>query len=518
MMAAKKEIKKILLVFPSMLYKKTQSRKTAIFPLGLGHLASLLQNHNYNVRIIDSSLEGFHNEFEQENGLNCYGLSDEAYKKIFLDFQPDLVGVSGLFSSLHNQILRVAQLAKAVNPQIITVCGGPHASAVPERLLNDPDMDYCVVGEGETPLLKLIDCLRTGEDRTRINGLGFREQGKININRNMEYLSDLDQLPLPAWHLSDLEEYINIGCVQGLRMDGKKKKPLRLIQVTTSRGCPYQCTYCGKSATWGSGIRFMSANRVLEMLEYLLEKYQVERIAFQDDNLTLDQRRAKELFREMNQRKYPITWEAHNGLAFSTLDEEMLDLMKESGCVSFTGAVESGSEEVLKKIKKHVNLERAIELTHYAQSLGIDVRAFYIIGFPGETREQIEATRRHMRRLQASVSAMALFTPLPGSPLFKELEEQGILNSNTIDFETLSFGAFNLQMSEVPVANLHRIRKIDWLMNVFADAGGNLKENLPMQPEIITQEIQNGLQIYPDSHELRNLMEQIKSNPIYSVF
>ena len=500
----KRPIRRILLVFPSMIYKRLQSRKTAIPPVGLAGMAAVLED-NYEVRILDSSLEGFSNEVDQPNGLSSYGLSDEAYLKAFSDYQPDVVGISCLFSSLHTQALRAARLAKLADPNVITVMGGPHPSALPETMLADDAVDYVVIGEGERPFSALLRCLETGTSPDNLPALASKRDGRVHVNRELELLADLDQLPLPAWHLLDLERYFNIGSVQGLRMDGKQNKALRIMQVTTSRGCPYACTYCGKYAVWGSRIRFLGADRVVETIGALYDRYGTERIAFQDDNLTQNKPRALELFDKLARQKWPITWEAHNGLALSCLDEEVLDAMAASGCVSFTVAVESGSPEVLERIRKHVDLERAIELAEYARGIGLDIRAFYIIGFPGETRAQIEATREHLRRMRASVSALAIYTPLPGSPLYDELAAQGVLDTTTLDFESLTFGAFDQQLSEVSIPDLNRIRKIDWLMNVFADPLGNLKPDLAVDPRIVFKELAAGLEAYPDAAELRKL-------------
>lgn len=504
-----KNIKRILLVFPPMLYRRAQSRKTAIFPLGLGHLAAMLER-THEVAILDSALEGFGNELEQGNGLSLYGLSDRDYQDAVARFKPDLVGISCLFSSLHRQMLRAARLAKEAVPGVVTVVGGPHPSALPELVLQDPAVDYCVIGEGERPLAGLIERLQTGAGLAGLDGIAFRDGGRIICNSRLDLVEDLDELPFPAFHLCHPDRYIDIGSVQGLRMEGLSRAP-RLIQVNISRGCPHSCSYCGKYAVWGRRFRAMSPGRAVEYLEWLVEEYGVERVAFQDDNLTFGRERALEMFGLMRERKLPVTWEAHNGLAFSALDEEVLDAMAASGCVSFTGAVESGSKEVLARINKKVDLERAIELADYARSIGLDVRAFYIIGFPGETLEEIEATRSHMRRLGASVSALALYTPLPGSPLYQELEERGIIDSASMDFEKLSFGAFDQQLSEVSIPELHRIRKIDWLMNVFADEEGNLKSGLEMTVEVMTRELKNGLDLYPDAKEIKKLYEQALS-------
>ncbi len=492
-----------------MVYKRLQSRKTAIPPVGLASLAAVLENR-YEVRILDSSMEGFENEVDQSNGLSCYGLSDDAYKDVFAGYQPDVVGISCLFSSLHNQAMRVARLAKEVRPEAVTVMGGPHPSALPDRMLADAAVDYVVIGEGEGPFTALLQHLEERSVPAGLPAIACKHEGRMTVSKELDLLDDLDRLPLPAWHLLDLERYFNIGSVQGLRMEGNQKKALRIMQVTTSRGCPYSCTYCGKYAVWGNRIRFLSADRVIETIDTLYARYGVERIAFQDDNLTQNKERALDLFSKLAQKNWPISWEAHNGLALSCLDEQVLDAMAASGCVSFTVAVESGSPEVLDKIRKHVDLDRAIDLAEYARTIGLDVRAFYIIGFPGETRAQIEATRDHLRRMRASVSALAIYTPLPGSPLYDELASKGILQTDSLDFESLTFGAFDQQLSEASIDELNRIRKIDWLMNVFADPLGNLKPGLAMDPETVFKELGAGLQACPDAPELQRLYAQAR--------
>jgi len=307
-----------------------------------------------------------------------------------------------------------------------------------------------------------------------------------------------------------LERYFEIGKIQGLRLDGEREKPLRVLQVTTSRGCPCNCTFCGVKATWGKPFRMRSPENVLDEIEQAIEAYSIDRVFFQDDNLTANRKRAAAIFDGMMERGLNITWEAHNGLQVSTLNDELLEKMKGSGCVSFTAGIESGNAEILRQVRKPVNLKTLPGTLRKAQDLGIDVRGFFIIGFPGETREQIRQTCEFARSLRLSVSAFAILTPLPGSALYNDCVAQGLLDEASLDFEALSFGGVNLQLSEVPIEELLRIRKIEWLMNVFADEHGNLKTSLPIAREEMLTELKNGVKLYPDDEDIRKLYEQAK--------
>ena len=510
---ASKKIKKVMLISPGMVFDRLQSRQTAIFPLGLGYIAGMLAKE-FEVSLLDSSLEGYNNIQPLPKGKTVYGLEDHDIKSAIERFLPDAVLVSCLFSSLHRQTLRVARLAKEVDENIVTVVGGPHPSAVPQLFLRENAVDYCIVGEGEATTLKLLLHLNAGKKvQDAVDGLGFRSSGNTLLIPKKNYITDLNQLPFPARHLIDLDRYFTIGKIQGLRLDGERKKPMRVVQMITTRGCPNRCTYCAKSVTWGKKYRMRNPQNTLEEIEHLINAYQVERIALQDDNLTVNRKYSVSLFDALIEAHLPVTWEAHNGLEVDTLDEKLLDKMKASGCVSFTAAIESGTEEILQKVKKKVDLKRARQTIRYAQSIGIDVRGFFMLGFPGETRDQIQKTCDYARELQLSVTAFALVTPLPGTALWQFCERAGLVDLDRIDFEDLSFGGLNLQLSEVPVPELHRIRKIEWLKNSFADADGTLKRNLPISKEELLSEIEKGVTLYPDDQELQGLLYQADTLP-----
>lgn len=498
-------VRRVQLIFPPMVFSKFQSRQTALFPLGLGYIASVLERDGYEVEMVDCPSEGYDTLLDIGKDRVVYGLSEDQIRKRIQDFRPDAIGLSCLFSTLEKRMLNVARIAKEVDPNIVVFCGGPHVSAFYERLTRSPHVDYCVIGEGEEIACRLLKALNAGGGVEEVGGLTYRRNGELIIQPRGPYIQNMDDIPFPARHLIDQDVYFKIGKTQGLRLDGEQR--LRITQMTTSRGCPFQCTYCGKNVTWGKGYRTRSAKNVLDEMEYLIEKYKIERFAFQDDNFTADMQRAAEIFDGIVERKFNITWEAHNGLGVNFLSPALLQKMKASGCVSFTIAVESATDATLRRVKKPNYIKLAPPIVKAAKELGIEVRGFFMIGFPGETLEEVKRTVEYARNLDLAVSAFALVTPLPGTGLYRECVEAGLINEATIDFEDFSFGAFDLQLSKVPVEQLKAIRKIEWLKTVMMDKDGHLKRDISLNPRDAIEELQNGIRLFPDEPELKQLYQ-----------
>lgn len=200
-----------------------------------------------------------------------------------------------------------------------------------------------------------------------IGSLAYRRDDRVVMHPRRGWIEDLDALPHPAWHLTDVERYFRIGRTQGLRIDGEQ----RLMQVTTSRGCPFRCSFCAKDATWGAGFRARSVENVIGELTELRDRYGVRRFAIRDDNFTADTERAEAICDAIVERRLDITWEAHNGLGVSYLSPKLLERMKASGCVGFTIAVESASPATLKRARKPSYIEAAVPIVDEARRLGL---------------------------------------------------------------------------------------------------------------------------------------------------
>ena len=501
-------VKRIQLFFPPMVFSQFQSRQTAMFPLGLGYIGVALEHAGYEVELVDCPSEGYDTSIDIGKERIVYGLSMDQIRERIERFRPDAVGISCLFSTLEKRMLAVAETAKQVDPNIVTFCGGPHVSAFYHQLGRNPLMDYCVTGEGEEVAVDLMAALnRGGQGLEDVHALCLRRDQQLLLQPRTSWIMDLDSVPFPARHLVDQKVYWDIGKVQGLRKDGDQRQ--RIEQMTTSRGCPFMCTYCGKNVTWGKGYRTRSAANVLDEIEHLIERYGIQRVAFQDDNFTADMERAAEICDGIVERGLDITWEAHNGLGVNFLSPELLEKMKASGCVGFTIAVESATDATLKRVRKPNYIKLAPPIVEKAKELGIEVRGFFMIGFPDETLEEVQATIDYAANLDLAVSSFALVTPLPGTRLYHECVEAGMIDESTVDFEDFSFGAFELELSQVPVEQLKAIRKIEWLKTVLLDrSSGHLKEDVNMSGTDVLDELAHGLHLFPQEETLQSLYQQ----------
>lgn len=428
-------IKKILLVYPPVTrptdFSAEKVRVSTFFPLGIAYLAAVLeQSKKYEVHVLDALSDG-----PVDHGMNIsdtlirYGLSDEELKKRIIDINPDVVGVACLFSAMQWDMGNVCRIAKDVNPNIITLAGGAHVGLMPEAMLNQhEEVDFLIEGEAENTLLSLLDSLSSGFLAPNLNGLTFKREGKIHHLPKTAYIEDLDSIPFPARHLFDMSRYFDSPNSHGFY----KKTPY--TQMISSRGCPNKCTFCALGAHWGSKQRMRSPKNVLDEIEFLIERYGIKEIHFEDDNLTSNKKRAMEIFKGMLERKFNILWHVPSGMAANTLDSELLATMKESGCYSVTLAIESGNQHVVSRLmKKPVNLKRIPGLVQEIRSNDMDVRGFFILGYPDETKENIKETIDFARKIELDWAYFSIFSPLPGTKSYQTCLDKGYIKAEDFD-------------------------------------------------------------------------------------
>jgi anaerobic magnesium-protoporphyrin IX monomethyl ester cyclase len=498
--------KRVQLIFPPMVFPKFQSRQTALFPLGLGYIAAVLEQHGYELDLVDCPTEGYETITDIGKDRVVYGLTEDQIRARIEAFKPDAILLSCLFSTLEKRMLRIASIARDIDPNIMIATGGPHTSAYYKRLIAHPEIDFCVIGEGEEIITKLLEAANGKRALKDVDALCYRQDNHLVVQPRAGYIQNLDLVPHPARHLVDLNRYFAIAEPQGLRLDGESKR--RVTQMTTSRGCPFQCKYCGKGVTWGKSYRTRSAANVLDEIEMLMERYGVEHIAFQDDNFTADMDRAEEICDMIVDRKLDLTWEGPNGLGVNYLSPELLEKMKASGCTSFTIAVESSNAATLRRVKKPNYIKLAPRIVQKAKELDIEVRGFFMIGFPGETLDEVYRTVEYARGLELAVTNFAIVTPLPGTPLFDEVVDAGLLNLDNVDFEDFAYGAFDVQLADVPNDQLKVIRKIEWMRTMFLDGEGNFKHNLQLKKRDVLDELSKGAALFPDNPEIVRMHQQ----------
>ena len=415
-------ISRVMLIYPPVTFAP-QSMKQCQLPLGLAYLAGTIRDE-VELKVLDAAVEGWEHEEPAGEKYLRYGLPLAEIERRIAAFSPDLVGMSCLFSSQFRNVVEVAAAAKRVSPEILTITGGTHVTFMPEYCLRrSADLDFICRGEGEETLLDLIRASREGRDPAGIAGLVLRRGGETVVNPTRPPIADLDSIPFPARDLFPIEAYSRVGIPMGTVF---KNRPY--MNLITSRGCPFHCTFCSSTNFWGNRYRMRSAENVLAEMEQLTRDFGIREFKFFDDNLTTNQERAKALFRGMIERRLGVTWNTPNGIHVVSLDEEMLDLIKASGCFELTLAVESGDEDVLKNIiHKPTRLSQLERAARLIKERGIVTNSFFIIGFPGETKEQIQHTLDFSLRLDLDRMSLFVYNPLPGTPLFDECVRRGFI-------------------------------------------------------------------------------------------
>ncbi len=425
----RRPIEKVMLIFPPMIDHAYMEKQCEV-PMGIASLAAFIRDE-YEVKLLDCIVEGYHSVRDRGKMLVEYGLDDASIKERIAAYNPDVVGVTCLFSSQFGAVRRITKMAKEVNPDVVTVTGGTHPSFLSKDCLNTaPELDFIVIGEGELVFKDLLDRLRGGEDYSDIDGLAYRENGHARINEKTRLIEDLDTLPFPARDLLPLDKYWKYA----VPMAHTHKSP-KNVPIATSRGCPFRCTFCSSCHHWGK-FRTRSVESVLAEMDELKYRYGVEELKFEDDNLTADKKRARALFQGMIDRGYNFHWNTPNGIAVWTLDDEIMDLIAASGAYELTLAIETGNQWVMDNIiKKPLKLEKVLPAAEAARKRGLLLRAYLIIGLPGETVEQIKDTFEIVKKAGIYKFAPFLYTPLPGSELYEKCIEMGLIDDD-YDFET----------------------------------------------------------------------------------
>ena len=375
-----------------------------IIPLGPLYLAAYLRSKEHSdISVIDARHER---------------LSDKALSRRIKAISPDMVGISGLsmeFAEVH----RLAGLAKEINPSCTVIVGGPYATSSPEHIMKDPNVDFAVIGEGERTALRLISALENGKDFSQIDGLAYKNNQGCVINPVGTMIEELDTIPFPAWDLINVEEYFN-------DTHNHSQTPVptsdRIMPLFTSRGCPYRCTYCHN--IFGKKIRFRSVGNVIEEIESLVKNYGVQEIEVVDDCFNFDLTRAKAICDEIVRRNIKIAISFPNGLRVDRMDEELIVKLKQAGTRVIFYAIESASPAVQQRIKKNLDLEKARKIIKQTSERGIITGGFFMLGFPGETKEEMLQTLRFARDLPFHISSIFFVTPMPNTELFNSLCEK----------------------------------------------------------------------------------------------
>lgn len=412
---------RVLLIKPPATYYSTESGYSPYEPLGLMYLAGYLRKYgDCEVKILDTSTRVDLKRWE--GNFFKIGYTDEMITSEILNFKPDLVGISSMFTINSKGAHDVAEIVKKIDRRIPVVVGGAHASAFPEWVLKDEDVDLVAVGEGEETLLEIANCIRADKDIYQINGIAFKRDGGVIRNPVRSFLKDLDHIPFPARDLVDMDLYF----YEEYNFSHSMSPPRSTI--VSSRGCPYKCTFCSIHSLWKHTYRMRNPEKVVDEIEFLMETYGVKEIAFFDDNLSASKSRMIKICDEIIKRKLKIHWCTPNGIAIWTLDEEVLSKMRESGCYKLTFGIETASPDTQKFIRKdHINLEKSKELIKYCNRIGIWTHSSFIIGFPYETEKDILKTIDYAVNSDLDMASFFIATPYPGTEMYDIYQRENLL-------------------------------------------------------------------------------------------
>ena len=448
-MTSPRKIERVFLLFPPVRLAR-ETMKVASSPLGVSYLAAVIRNE-VEVQIMDAVAESSYEE-KMDPVFTWFGSPLSEIRARIEQFRPDLVGISCIFSSVFPVIREVCQEVKKIDPGIWTIIGGSYPTFLAADCLNEPSLDLIALGEGEMTLLSVIRHLREGRPLSEIDGLARKENGKVVITPKTRWIEDLDSIPFPARELLPMKLYPRVGVPHSLSMTSRN-----YATMITSRGCPARCIFCSSTRFWGNRYRTRSPDNVLDEIGEMINRWGIDEIQFEDDNMTADRKRAKEIFRGMIARGYRIKFNHPNGVSLWTLDEELVDLMVEAGCYEMALAYESGCQEVLRQIvKKPVNLEQARKMTRYIRNKKIRTDAFYILGFPGETREQMQETFRFAREMKTDLAYFFIANPLPGTEMHEIAKSRGMLRKD-FNFENLSYSRSPYHEGIFPAGELERM-------------------------------------------------------------
>jgi anaerobic magnesium-protoporphyrin IX monomethyl ester cyclase len=423
---------KISLINPPQLFTKSQVTTCVTPPIGLAYIAAILANNNLTVNILDALGEGFDRFHPFNNTVWARGLTiDEIVARIKRD-DPDLVGISNHYTFAFPLVRQLAGAIKQAMP-VPVVVGGAHASAEPRSVLMSSPIDYVVIGEGEQTTLDLVEHLRNGLSLDQIDGIAYKSHDRIVVNPKTRFIANLDGLPFPRRDMLPMDNYFRAREAHG------GLKETRWTSVITSRGCPFSCSFCSTPGIWHRLWRARSPENVVDEIEECVDKWKVREIHFEDDNMAVDIRRFREICNAVIERKLDLVWQTPNGLRVENLDRKTLSLMKRSGCYHITVAPDSASRHVQDLMNKKVDLANIRNVVTWCRDLGIRTGAFFILGFPGETREDLSLTLKYSRLLAREGLddvVYSLFTPFPGSEIghkFGHFDEYDYLACGDLD-------------------------------------------------------------------------------------
>lgn len=423
----KGDLLKVLLISPP--HDRLREMEDNFFPPGLGYIAAVLRDKGHYVRIYNADMGPETSKFRlitAKNRLKLFktfleNLNNPDFyvwreiEKVVKDFSPDVVGIT-MLSDVYASALKTADICKKVNKNVLIVAGGPHVTIMPEKVIKEPSIDFTISGEGEFAFAKLLDMISKGiNDFSSLTGLSYKKGDNVFVSRSPAVIENINVLPLPA---RDLVLFPDIY------------KPNAMNFILASRGCPYRCTYCASAKIWGNRYKFRSVESIISEIEVMIDKYKVVHFRFWDDTFTSIKQNILELCNELIKKglNKRVHWNCLTRV--NVIDEELLTILKKSGCTMMAIGVESGSERILKLTKKGITLDQIRKAVKLIKKHKFLLHCYWMLGLPQETEEDIRASIKLMKELDADGNMVNVLRPYPGTELYGEIVKLGLLEAD----------------------------------------------------------------------------------------
>lgn len=394
-------------------------------PLGLTYIAAVLEQEKHNVEIVD---------------LNAVRMKDE--NLLHKVKSADIVGITGMITE-YQEVLRLVGIIKKARYDIKVVLGGPLATTFWQELLQASQADFSVVGEGERTIVNLVSAIEHANDFGDIKGIAYRGNGRIISTAPVEPIDNLDAIPFPARHLLDMNRYLK-NHFESFGFKIKDFGKIRSTNLTTSRGCPYSCTFCFKGM-WGHKWRGRSPANMIEEMEVLSRTYDVNGFLFTDDTFVLNRKRVLEFCQLIKRKGLDIVW--HCTGRVNLMNKELLAAMYDAGCRGVAYGIESGNQQILDLMKKNITLEQIRDVVKWTKEAGINILGYFMLGMLGETKDTIRQTIALAKELALDSNDFNIVAPFPGTELYDASLKRGLIEKDMAQHQDHSFHV-NLNLTQ----------------------------------------------------------------------
>lgn len=413
-------------------------------PLNLLYIAAVLRNIGVSSQLLDLNLIPMNREKNDLEKTRLEYVSSQVF-----EYKPDIVGISCLTTTHFPFMRKIAAMIHDILPEAKLLIGGVHATLFAREILeNCPEFDYVIMGEGEEQTAALVTSFLNGnvDDLSHIQSLAWKTpSGEIVINPRINYIKNLDDIPMAAWDMINFTGYYK----DHSNWYNPKGHDIKIsIPLLATRSCPYNCNFCSAYKTMGRGFRKRSASKIVDEIQYHVNTFGHQYFGFADDNLTLEKAYLIEVCNEISKRGLDIQFESFNGYNLASLDAEAINALASVGCIYAILPIEHGCDKIRNEIVgKKLPREKIFEVMNLYRKNNIQTRAMFIMGFPEDTSNTLQETKQMIYELSPDMVDVFTLIPFPGTRVFEQAIKDKLF-VNQVDETQLWNGSLRLDTKD----------------------------------------------------------------------